>query len=334
MAEEMIGEAKEKESKASLRKKRLTVLLILLGVMAVLLLLNAIDFENVTPPAESTEEYAPVTQPIQNFYEPDYESDITKDKGYMSLDRLISYTYSGQTVVLEEGRDLPDKAFTRFFLDYFEAMQKGFGGSEDEGVGFNALYSEIYYRTHTTFGEFAPQKVYDIEITRMGEIGVVSSVDNMADQPYLGASVGDFEVRYKIYKNDGTFRRDISEEDVIPLIFTVMAEKNGKVSVNRVSYIRYENPSDVEGGSLLPLVLPIVWLATVPILAVLGVILKKKLFFAFAAVSFIAFLFSTFALVWVQILVFCLGVGGVFGGYYFLKKKKPSAEETAESEEN
>lgn len=295
----------------NLKKKRLTVLFSVIAVAVILALLNTIDFTPATTPT-STAPYTPDTQPIQNFY-PAPEGDIMKDKTYLALDRTLNYTFGTQTVI-PDATNRYDSPYDNFFLRYFDALQKG-----DENA-LNALHSPIFFRTHGRFSSLSPQMVHDIKVLRLSDPVTVTEAESEEDRAYLGASLITFEVRYKIFKNDGSFRRDIVDDEVIAQIFTLLLEKNGTLTLNKISYYRPSAPLDPDSDpkTMLSLVMPLVWLAATVIAGVLTLILKKKkLPLALAVGAFSAFLASTGLSLLFQIPTFLI----VFGGVYFLVPK-------------
>ena len=63
------------------------------------------------------------------------------------------------------------------------------------------------------------QRIYDIEIT---ELGRTDPSDTSYEYKNMPAVFGVYEVNYKILKNDGEFRYDLTEGGTIPLIFELV----------------------------------------------------------------------------------------------------------------
>lgn len=279
----------------NMNKKRLIILLAALGVLLILVLLNSIDFEK-TPTEEAPEApYVPETYYAYYFVDPDYESNIFENAEYTKLDRTISYTYNGQTVDLKNNlktgsAEIYDPPFGDFFAKYFAALAKGFDGSSNTKLGFNAYYSEVYFRSHKPFGQFAPQKVYDIDVRRVSDLQTITSEEKEEDAIYVGCTLTSFEVRYRIYQNDGTFRRDILGDDILVQYIDLLGDQSGNYTINSVGYGRHvvAEPDD----SILPLILPIVWIVLTLVALVLFFILKKKPLLLASAVTFVTFLVS------------------------------------------
>ena len=313
----------------NLAKKRLIVLIGALFVLLVLVLLNSIDFEK--SPAEETPDapYVPETYYAYYFVDPDYESNVFENAAYQKLDQTISYTYNGQTVDLKNSlktgsAEIYDPPFGDFFAKYFAALAKGFEGSNNTSLGFNAYYSEVYFRTHEPFGKFAPQKVYDIDVRRMTDPQTITSEEKEEDAIYVGCTITSFEVRYRILHNDGTFRRDILGEDILVQYIDLLGDKNGNYTINSVGYGRHivADPDD----SLLPLILPIIWIVLSIVGIVLFFVLKKKEILAASAVTFITFLVSISGSILWQFVAFGV-LAAAFVLYLILKRKSQTAKQ-------
>ena len=310
------------------KKKRILALVGALLVLLLLVLLNSIDFES-TPTEEAPEApYVPDTYYAYYFVDPDYESNIFENAEYKKLDKSISYTYNGQTVDLKnnlkntdhESYDMP---FASFFVKYFTALAKGNANGK-----FDNFYSDVYFRTHKSFGNFAPQKVYDIDVRRVTEAQTITSEEKEEDAIYIGCTLTSFEVRYRIYQNDGTFRRDILDEDIIVQYIDLLGDKNGNYTINSVGYGKHKLTPPEE--SILPLILPIVWVVLTIVALVLAFILKKKIFLLSSAVTFITFLVSISGSILWQFVVFALLAASLAAYLIWKCKKKPEPAEESE----
>lgn len=311
----------------NIKKKRLIVLIGTLCVLLVLVLLNSIDFE--TSPTEDTPEapYVPETYYAYYFVEPDYESNIFENPEYQRLDQTIAYTYNGQTVDLKNNlktgsAEIYDPPFGDFFAKYFAALAKG-----NASGGFDAFYSDVYFRTHKPFAKFAPQKVYDIDVQRITEPQTITSEEKEEDAIYIGCTLTSFEVRYRILNNDGTFRRDILGDDILVQYIDLLGDRSGNYTINSVGYGKHL--VSAPDKSILPLILPIVWIVLSLIALVLFFILKKKAILLASAVTFVTFLVSiTGSLLW-QFVAF--GILAVALALYLVLKQRKKKQETTET---
>lgn len=148
-------------------------------------------------------------------YEPDYDLDVTKVEEYMALDRNIYFTKGGESYILGEGDDItPDK---QFFIDYFDRTING------RYTEYNEMFTDNYYKTNEPYIRFAPQMIYDIEIEKLSET-------------YSGGqTVYEYNVSYRIYKNNGTFRNDIGSDGSKTLMFTLVDDGN-EVKIDAIDY--------------------------------------------------------------------------------------------------
>jgi len=319
----------QNQKQKSLKKKRLIVLIGAISVLLLLVLLNSIDFE--TSPTEEAPEapYVPETYSAYHFVDPDYESSIFENTDYQKLDHSISYTYNNQTVDLKnnlkntnhESYDIP---FAKFFVEYFTALAKGNANGD-----FDAFYSDVYFRNHKSFSRFAPQKLHDIDVRRMSDPQTITHEEKEEDAIYVGCTLTSFEVRYRIYHNDGTFRRDILGDDILVQYIDLLGDQNGNYTINSVGYGRHKvNPPE---KSILPLILPIVWIVLSLVAIVLFFILKKKEILLASTVTFVTFLLSiSGSLLW-QFVAFGV-LAAVFVLYLILKQRYAQKENTETNE--
>ena len=296
----------------SLKKKRLIALVAVIIAFVILALLNTIDFTG-TPSVSTNAPYAPDTLPDIDFY-PAPDGDLSMDKNYVKEDRTPSYTSADQTVDdLSESLDSP---YSNFFVTYLDALKRG------DHTALNALHSEVYFRNHAPYGSFSRQLLYDVEIRYLYK-DKITTAESEADRQYVGRYLTYFEVEYKIYHNDGSFRRDIVDDMAIVQIFTLLPDQNGSnLRLNSISYYRPNLPSDADKPSILPLVMPLVFAAMTVISLVVFLIVKKHFAAALTVSSFAAFLVSIkFTLVW-QITAFVFVFALAFELLHYLKKKK------------
>ncbi len=151
------------------------------------------------------------------YYPIDYDLDITTVKGYMELDRDIHYKNGAETVMITNANlDFygPD---VQFFKRYFDYAING------DYAAYNQLFTEHYYETSEPYYSFTQQMIYDIEIEKL-------SVSE-SEKGVLYA----YNVAYKIYRNNGTFRNDIGSDGAKTLYFELL-ESNGSILIDRITY--------------------------------------------------------------------------------------------------
>ncbi len=150
-----------------------------------------------------------------SYYKPDYNLDVTSVPEYMELNRLIYFKKGGERYAIDEDeKKSPD---IEFFFDYFDAAING------RYKEYNDMFTENYYKSNEPYISFAPQMIYDITIEKLSE-----KYEN-------GRTNYAYNVTYRIYKNNGTFRNDIGSDSAKTLYF-VLVEENGEVKIDMINY--------------------------------------------------------------------------------------------------
>ena len=150
-----------------------------------------------------------------NHYPADYDLVVTEVEEYMELDRNIYFQKGGERFIIEDNADnSPD---LDFFIKYFDCA---INGRYEE---YNAMFTENYYKSNEPYIRFAPQMIYDITVEKLSE-----SYSN-------GKTNYTYNVTYRIYKNNGTFRNDIGSDGAKTLFFALV-EDNGEVKIDRITY--------------------------------------------------------------------------------------------------
>ncbi len=155
------------------------------------------------------------------FYPAKYDIDVTEDRRYMELDRSIHYKNGAVTVMVTEEELGSYNAAVQFFDTYFKTVVKG------DADTYNTFFTDFYYETNEPYVAFAPQKLYDIEIEQLNE----KSEDS-------GLVRWTFNVKYKIHRNNGTFRNDIDSDASKKLCFELIRDLYGNVKINAISYYK------------------------------------------------------------------------------------------------
>ncbi len=148
-------------------------------------------------------------------YAADYDLDVTTVKEYMELDRNIYFQKGNEKYIVSESDDnTPD---IDFFIEYFDCA---INGRYEE---YNAMFTDNYYESNEPYIRFAPQMIYDITIEKLSE-------------SYSGGKTNyTYNVTYRIYHNNGTFRNDIGSDGAKTLYFSLI-EENGEVKIDRITY--------------------------------------------------------------------------------------------------
>ncbi|MBQ3100022.1 MAG: hypothetical protein IJC50_03425 [Clostridia bacterium] len=169
------------------RKKRLINGLIIIGVLLALL---AIAYVVLSIIASEEIDYG------YEFYEPDWQCDIMQDEEYLERGWHITYTNDmGESVAILDDNYAKFGIGVEFLSYYFAAIQSG-----DHEV-YNGLFGDEYFEKNDPVETFTPQRIYDINIRFLSE-------EKIDDESFFV----NYEIEYKIMRNDGTFRRDIGSD--------------------------------------------------------------------------------------------------------------------------
>ena len=133
-----------------------------------------------------------------------------------------------ETLVTDGDYETAGGAEAVLFGNYIEAIRNG------DSAAYAACFSERYDfengldRFADGKDTFPPQRLYDISI---------EALDTFRDEE-TGITQSLYDVRYRIYKNTGDFRNDMTD-DIAPLLF-VVETKDGKTVITDIAY-RYGN---------------------------------------------------------------------------------------------
>lgn len=149
------------------------------------------------------------------YFSADYDEDPSEDLVYASKNRDIMFTDhlgNGEALTSDNAEDKTVKAL---MYNYFTALMEG------DAQKHEALLSDNYKKHFKVQQRFTPQKVYDIDVrflTGGTENGVYSDK---------------YQVAYKIYENNGTYRADVGSGVAKLMVFEVVKE-NGAYKINSI----------------------------------------------------------------------------------------------------
>lgn len=196
---ELQDAARESAAHAAKIRKRIIIVFAIMLAFALLYFVVSYIVASIQEKDEDDGGYRPNTI---IFHKIDYEYDILKDKDYLALDRrpYLSDASTGVTVSVSE-KDLAtqDEGF-KLLYEMIQCIIRG------DHEGYNALFSENYYSVEENApeDEFTMQQIYDIKFTR-----IKVSEHTEGEIHYTQY---EYEVEYKIRKNNGTFRTDIGSD--------------------------------------------------------------------------------------------------------------------------
>ncbi len=205
---EKYDQLKTRSKKA--KKRLLIALIVILGVIALMIAAVAVLEKRVSD--------QPIDEPTYNyvFYSP-YDGDILQNEDYIGLDRELDYCDDpsglGRTVSVNEENRLSFDASVLFFCDYLDTLVYG------NATAYNRLFHESYFAKHERVSEFNPQMIYDPLLVFVNE--EKDEMDRLVT----------YQLTYKIYRNDGSFRRDVGSDAARPQNITLRVSANGNISI-------------------------------------------------------------------------------------------------------
>lgn len=204
----------KKTKKKKLKKVTLIVITVFAALCALLLILYG-----VLSYLKGGDDYA---LPADQFFPADYSEDITKDQQYQAKVRSVYYLEfgTGELITEENLGSLPDSA--KFFYDYFNCVISG------NYTDYKGFFTQDYLKRNKIPDKFTKQKIYDIEVNLYDRQNI--------EQDGKSIIVDTFIVKYKIMRNNGTFRNDVGSNTIVPLVFQLY-KQNNNVYINNISHI-------------------------------------------------------------------------------------------------
>ncbi|MBQ7671374.1 MAG: hypothetical protein IJS45_11770 [Clostridia bacterium] len=136
---------------------------------------------------------------------------------YLDLNRFLYFKDGNVTRGISDDNEQQFDEDTLFFKKYFAALEAG------DASAYDALFSDAYIAEHGKTPEFTPQMTYDRTVERV-------SVDYFG-----GTSSYTYNVSYKFFHNDGTFRRDVYS-DAARTLYIVLDDSSGELKITELKY--------------------------------------------------------------------------------------------------
>ncbi len=211
----------EQGSNAALKKKKLKKAVIIITCVFVALALIAygapllIDYFG-----EDETSYQP-----WRFYEADYSKNIFDDAEYMSCGRSIKYRDENTEYVLTKENSAEISPSAAFFYNYINCIING------DYESYPSYFTEDYRKDENAHlpEQFTMQGLYDIHIDLHQPASTVK-----LDGGEVFREI--YEVSYRIFQNNGTFRDDILPEETRTLVFELYIGTNGDAYINSIGY--------------------------------------------------------------------------------------------------
>lgn len=162
------------------------------------------DFDLFKPQTTEQVVYDGSGQHRISLYDPDWESDIFKNREYLDRNRYITYVEGGLSITLVDGDYAAYGEPVELLAGYVDALMNGDSELAD------SYFADSYFETHEHLGAITMQKLYDIKV----EYITSSTIDD--------AIVYVYKLTYKIMENDGTFRADVTSDAEKPQFYTIV----------------------------------------------------------------------------------------------------------------
>lgn len=155
------------------------------------------------------------------FFEPDYNANLLENRMYTSLNRSVYFDRYGNEIVLTESNSAENAAADMFYK-YFACLVNG------NYQAYPEFFTEEYIKENPEKipERFTMQGVYDIHIKLHSASKPEQDNNNLTCEIY--------EVSYRIFENNGTFRRDVLPDETRTLVFEVYIN-NGEAKINAIA---------------------------------------------------------------------------------------------------
>ncbi len=160
------------------------------------------------------------------FFEADYDKNILEDDWYLSHDRGIHYNRYGNNVVLTQENISSMPVSASFFYDYFDCIIRGDYENYPRFYTESCLSDENFHCPE----KFTMQGLYDINVTLHSVSG--------DEESKITTEI--YEVSYRIFENNGTYRDDILPDETRTRVFEIVIN-NGVAKINSITYRQFAN---------------------------------------------------------------------------------------------
>ena len=206
-----------------LRRRILIVLACMVVFAAVAIpLVNHMEREDETENAEN------LTYPDAKYDwgEADFDYDIMQDEEYLKKNRVVMYEILSQGVSTSLNADNVEE-YGEAVTVLYNMIQYIICGDTDS---YNRLFTSSYLKENGEQERFSMQQLYDIKLTRVDSEQVTENGKTVNYQK--------FYVEYKIRSNNGTYRKDIGDDESRKRVVTLCDRDDGKMLIDQVGYVQ------------------------------------------------------------------------------------------------
>lgn len=162
-----------------------------------------------------------------NFYEPDFEENIFDDPEYLLLieNGIIQYDNASNSIVTITDENVSDHGEpVELLANFVDSIIDG------DHERYNGYFSKEYLKENSPKDKFTMQKIYNCLITFYRQEDAEDKNGNYTKYIY--------KLKYQIYENNGTFRRDIGEDYKTQYI--VITDREEKLLIDAISTSNYK----------------------------------------------------------------------------------------------
>lgn len=194
------------------------ILTVLLVLYAIILAIPYFEQENATETSEIIADF--------DFYPVDYSEDIFLDEEYMSKisSGLMTYNDRVMTVTVDPDSAIEHGDGVKLLVDMVYSVVNG-NVSE-----YNSYFSDKYYERNERKQNFTMQKIYNCQLTYFSQESKTEDGVSFIECTY--------KLKYNIYKNNGSFRKDIGEDSRVQYI--TVSDRTGKLLIDSVATAIYK----------------------------------------------------------------------------------------------
>lgn len=195
------------EQNKKMRKKLLIALVATVGVIALLITVLLV----IKACQEKNDDFS---LPDSYFY-PTYQGDIFEYTDYLEKRPDVIYYCEDPDGYGRTTDNLDDFPLEALYLrDFLEIMMHA------DVDAYNNCFNEIYYKNHKRQAAFSQQMIYAAEIRFASEEKNANCERTVT-----------YYLRYKLYENDGSLRRDVGSDAVVPMKVVLRVTPAGEISI-------------------------------------------------------------------------------------------------------
>ena len=206
------------EQNKKMRQKLIVVIAITVGVLAILLTVFLI--------VKYTQEKDDAFVLPDSYFSPTYQGDIFEYTDYLEKrPDVILYCEDidglGRTTSIDADREDEFSPEVLYLRDFLLIMMRA------DIDAYNNCFNEIYYKNHKKQSAFSQQMIYEAEIRFASE-----------EKATNGERTATYYLLYKLYQNDGSLRRDVGSDAIVPMRVVLRITPDGNISISEWQTIK------------------------------------------------------------------------------------------------